>query len=219
MASPPAVVASGVLQTNRFRPRPLTTASLLRAVVRRVTTFLQRRIDRRRETQRMLAVRANPADLQALLSSAAGILVICYGNIIRSACAARMIADALGDVPIAVRSAGLEAVEGRPSHPLAITVGRQRGLDLSSHVSTPLHAEAIRNADVILVMEIDHLVSVARRFPGARAKTFLLTCCSPDVALEVGDPVDGDEAVFRECFDQIASAVHPIIRILSARVR
>jgi hypothetical protein len=68
-------------------------------------------------------------------------------------------------------------------------------------------------------MDIDQLRVFRQRFPEARPKTFLLTCCAPDSPLEIRDPVDGDESAFQACFDHITSAVHPIIRVLSSPVR
>jgi hypothetical protein len=55
-------------------------------------------------------------------------------------------------------------------------------------------------------------VTLRRRFPEAGARTFLLTCLAPDTPLEVADPVDGDDAVFRGCFEHITRATRPLIR-------
>src|SRR2546427_512244 len=59
------------------------------------------------------------------------------------------------------------------------------------------------------------LATIRRRFPEARAKTFLLSCLIADGPLEVRDPVDGDESVFQACFDHISRAVRPIVHLLA----
>jgi len=152
--------------------------------------------------------------------SAANILIVCHGNIIRSAFAARLITQALGDpAAVTISSAGLAAIPGRPCHPTAVLTAAPRGVDLRSHTAAPIASQEVTRADVVFVMDIDQLRVLRQRFPEARSKTFLLTCCAPDSPLEIRDPVDGDESAFQACFDHITSAVHPIIRVLSNPVR
>jgi protein-tyrosine-phosphatase len=73
----------------------------------------------------------------------------------------------------------------------------------------------IAGSDVIFVMDIPQLVQLRKRFPEARARTFLLTCLAPSTPLEVGDPINGDESVFEACFNHISSAADPIVRVLA----
>jgi protein-tyrosine-phosphatase len=73
----------------------------------------------------------------------------------------------------------------------------------------------VAKSDVIFVMEIPQLLALRRRFPEARAKTFLLSCLAPETPLEIRDPVDGNESVFEACFDHITRAVRPVIGVLS----
>src|SRR5205823_1015469 len=118
--------------------------------------------------------------------------------------------------PIEIRSAGLGAVEGNPSHPIAIRLAASRGVDLGSHAASPVDGESIAESDVVFVMDISQLVTMRRRFPEARHKTFLMTCLADYTPLEVRDPVDGDDPIFQACFDHISQAVRPIADTLRA---
>jgi glycosyltransferase involved in cell wall biosynthesis/protein-tyrosine-phosphatase len=194
--------------------------SIVSSLTRKCVAYVRRKIEHARERRQIDDVRRNPASVIATVKAAANILVVCHGNIIRSAFAARLMTQALGDpVAITISSAGLEAVPGRPCHPRAVLTAAPRGVDLSRHTAAPVASQQVARADVIFVMDIAQLTAFRQRFPEARSKTFLLTCCAPDSPLEIRDPVDGDELAFQACFDHITSAVHPIIRVLSNPVR
>jgi protein-tyrosine-phosphatase len=163
----------------------------------------------------MSRIRREPTALAAAVKSAQRILLVCHGNIIRSPFAARLLARELGErTGVSVGAGGLEAVAGKPAHPTAVLMAAARGLDLADHLAAPLTAEAVAAADLILVMEVPHLLALASRFPQARSKTFLLTCLAPDLPLEIDDPVAGDEGRFQTCFEQIAAALRPILGFL-----
>jgi len=168
------------------------------------------------ERRRMHQIRQNPAPLLSALQHAKCILIVCHGNIIRSPFAASMIRNALGDnAPVAIASAGLEARPGDASHPTGLQTAVAHNVDLSHHAASPVDSRRIGSSDVVLVMDIPQLVALRQRFPKARSKTFLLACLAPDTPLEIRDPVNGDEAVFRACFDHISKAVRPLVRTLS----
>ena len=168
------------------------------------------------ERRRLNRLRQNPVAAMAALRSARRILIVCHGNIIRSAFAARLVAEALGDGRrISIASRGLAAVPGRPPHPTAVLTANARRVDLSRHAAARVGLEDVTSADVIFVMDLPQLAVMQTRFPEAAAKTFLLTCLAPGTPLEVRDPVDGDESRFRVCFDHITRAVGPIVRVLS----
>jgi protein-tyrosine-phosphatase len=159
-------------------------------------------------------------DAIAALRSAKRILIVCHGNIIRSAFAARVVAQALGDGSrVLIASGGLAAVPGRPPHPKAVLTANARRVDLSQHTAARVGPGDVAGADVIFVMDLAQLDVMRTRFPEARDKTFLLTCLAPGTPLEVRDPVDGGESRFRVCFDHITRAVGPIVRVLSEAAR
>jgi protein-tyrosine-phosphatase len=194
--------------------RSIATA-LLSGVLLRGTGYARRTFEDAIERNRMRRVRRDTSPLVMRLRRARCILIVCHGNIIRSAFAARIVAEAVGEGSIVITSAGLEAVSGGPAHPLAIATAGERGVDLTHHVSSRIATQHVEAADVILVMDVRQLVTLRRRFPHAGSKTFLLTCLAPTGPLEIRDPVYGDAPQFQTCFDDIACAVRPIVATLS----
>jgi protein-tyrosine-phosphatase len=212
-------VVSGPATPAPGRPYNLDTWTLCRELARGLLAYGWRRISHpiqtRIERRRMNWIRRHPADLTAALRAAQRILIVCHGNIIRSPFAARLIAQTLRSrARVSIASAGLEAVPGKPPHSTALEVATSRGVDLTGHTASPLTAEIVAASDAIFVMEADHLITMRKRFPAARAKTFLLTCLAADTPLEIQDPFAGDEPQFRACFDHISRAVDSIVLAL-----
>ena len=143
--------------------------------------------------------------------------MVCHGNIIRSPFAAQVVKQAVnGTRSVAVASAGLEAVPGKPAHPRALQLANARQIDLGCHTAMRITPELVAASEVIFVMDIPQLVTLRRRFPEAGRRTFLLTCLAPDTPLEVADPVDGDDSVFHGCFEHITRATGPLIRAFAS---
>src|SRR3989442_5361279 len=98
-------------------PRPrgfdLAPVTLAWALARKSLRYGSRKLRHGAERCRMNWIRHNPAVLTTALRSADKILVVCYGNIIRSAFAARLLVQAVGDhAAVAVSSCGLGATPG-----------------------------------------------------------------------------------------------------------
>ena len=194
----------------------ITTLGFCSGLIRKLGEWGIRRVRHAIERRRMTRLRDNPTTVRMALRSARSLLIVCHGNIIRSPFAARLISQSLGQVArLSVTSAGLEAVPGRPPHPTALLTATARRIDLSRHTAALVEAERVTKSDAIFVMDIPQLLAMRQRFPDARDKIFLLTCLAPEAPLEIDDPVDGDEAVFQSCFEDISRATRPIVRILS----
>jgi protein-tyrosine-phosphatase len=194
-------------------------AALLSGALQRGTGYARRTFEDAIERNRMRRVRRDTSPLVVRLRRAKRILIVCHGNIIRSAFAARIVAEAVADGPVVIRSAGLEAVPGGPAHPIAIATAGERAVDLTQHAASRIAQHSVEAADVILVMDVGQLVTMRQRFPHARSRTFLLTCLAPEGPLEIRDPVHGDASQFHACFDDIARAVRPIVRTLGEGLR
>jgi glycosyltransferase involved in cell wall biosynthesis/protein-tyrosine-phosphatase len=166
---------------------------------------------------RMMRIRRDPAALKMLLQSAATMLILCHGNIIRSPFAARLMMRSLPHprIPIAILSAGMEADPGRRPDPGAVRTASLLGIDLRDHAATPITPEMVAAADVIFVMDIRQLVVIRRCFPQAYARTFLMTSLCPDGPLEIHDPFGGDAATFHHCYTHIVRAVAAIVRVIA----
>jgi len=196
--------------------RNVSVPSLAVALPMALLERVWRRLRGALERQRVIWLRRNPRALMSALRSARTVLIVCHGNIIRSPFAARLVGQALGTgAHVTVASGGLEAVSGRPPHATAVATATTLYVDLRDHVAAPVTADRVAASDVIFVMDIQQLLLMRQRFPDARVKTFLLTSLAPDTAMEVLDPVDGDESAFRACYHHISQAVRPIVGLLT----
>lgn len=100
------------------------------------------------------------------------VLMVCTGNICRSPLAEALL---LKQAPhLAVASAGIGALVGRPADAHALVVGEAHGLDLSSHVARQINAEIIAEHDLVLVMEPGQAQWLLQRFPQSRGRVYLL---------------------------------------------
>ncbi len=100
------------------------------------------------------------------------LVFVCTGNTCRSPLAealARRHAARRGWDHLEVRSAGVAAGTGQPASRGSLEAADQVGLDLSHHASTPLTAELVDAADLILVMSAHHLVRIVELGGGGRA--------------------------------------------------
>ncbi len=194
------------------RPAPLRGRLVrgLKSQGRRLVMSLDRR--------RAMTLRRDPAPLVRALREARSILVLCQGNVIRSALAGRLLSaavEARGDVWI--RSAGLDTETGWRAHRRVIARGEALNLDLTGHRAAPVTPALVAAADVVLVMDVLQLVTVTRRFFRARRRTFLLTCLAPDVPMEIPDPAGSDDATVDACLDHVERALKPIIGVMTER--
>ena len=101
------------------------------------------------------------------------ILVVCVGNICRSPMAEALLKDALREQQdIIVESAGLGALVDHPASEHAVTLMRERGLDITAHRARQITPDMVRSADLVLVMEAGHKRAIDMNEPEARAKIY-----------------------------------------------
>ena len=118
------------------------------------------------------------------------------------ALARKLIAEKLGCQPkelehkgVLITSAGIAAVPGCSPAEEAVSVMREKGLDISRHESQPLTDKLARHADLIFTMTSSHRLAIVRRWPEAASRTFPLRTDEGDIH----DPIGGTIGVYREC--------------------
>lgn len=116
------------------------------------------------------------------------ILVVCTGNSCRSPLAAAFLAQACAGLPVIITSAGVAAPVGNPATQFAIAVGKELGVDLTSHRARQLNRNMIEDADLILVMEEEQRRIIGEQLPGVEKKIRFLGGY-PDRAEEIADPI------------------------------
>jgi protein-tyrosine-phosphatase len=200
--------------SGELRGAAAVTGMLLGRITQAVKDEARRLVERL-ERRRSEGVRRRPARFTRRLRRARTILVLCQGNVSRSVYAAHLLATALrGKARPAIRSAGLATVPGWRAHPRVAERCQVLNIDVRTHASVAVTAEMMKAADVVLVMEVSHLVAITRRFFGARRKAYLLTSLAPDVALEIPDPAGRPDPDVDACMDHVTRAVKPLIDIL-----
>jgi protein-tyrosine phosphatase len=104
------------------------------------------------------------------------ILVVCTANQCRSPLTAAALARRAADagLPVEVRSAGIKAVAGLPATPPTVEAGRRIGLDLSGHVSTPLHGTVVHGSDLVIGLERRHVQEIVLEDPRAFPRAYTL---------------------------------------------
>jgi tRNA threonylcarbamoyl adenosine modification protein (Sua5/YciO/YrdC/YwlC family) len=154
------------------------------------------------------------------------IVFVCTGNTCRSPLAEglckKLLAERLGctvdELPrkgFLVRSAGLAAMRGNGAAYEAIETARELGADLTGHISQPVTAELVAQADYLVAMTQDHARTLMDRYGvglsrGAESPASLPRVLCPEEG-DVADPVGCDFAVYQDCARQIAGYLERLV--------
>jgi protein-tyrosine phosphatase len=120
-----------------------------------------------------------------------------------------LLASRLSGRGIAVSSAGLAALVGRPAQPDACALLADRGLDLSGHRARQLTPDLLRQADLVLVMTADQRRAVASLDPSARGRVYRLGHFG---GFDVPDPYRQDRAAFERALALIERGVEDFVQ-------
>ncbi len=162
---------------------------------------------------RILRAGAVSAESLARLSSCI-VLFVCSGNTCRSPLAAALCRKFLAEklacseeqLPqhgFLILSAGTSAIPGQPATAQAVEAASRLGARLADHLSQPLTASLLYQADFIFTMTRSHFETVQRHLGDGEAVVQLLDPAGQDIA----DPIGGDAAAYEQCARQIADAV------------
>jgi len=147
------------------------------------------------------------------------ILFVCTGNTCRSPMASALFSQQmqprgiqLAAKDIEVGTAGLFAQEGGPASPLARQAMQEIGLDLSHHRTTPLHADLIKDADLILTMTETQKDLLQRMGEDLNVQVFTLAEYAGEAAMEVQDPYGQDINAYRHTLEQLDYLVDRLLQ-------
>lgn len=133
------------------------------------------------------------------------ILIVCVGNICRSPTAEYLLRQQLASTGAAVESAGLGALVGKPMDPFALQLLAEHGLDGSPHRARQLTTSMLRDADLVLGMEREHVARMMRQVPEASGKVMLFDRWGP--GCDVADPYRQSREAFEHVYETIDRTV------------
>lgn len=147
------------------------------------------------------------------------VLFVCSGNICRSPMAAeylRHLAARSGMSHLVVDSAGLLGINDAPVTTEARQAAMESGLDLTAHRSKGISKADVQTADVVVVMTLDHLEEMERRFPDGTPRRYLIRAFEkgPDPvgsAAELDDPIGEDLETYQQCFAVIRDCLDHLV--------
>ena len=139
------------------------------------------------------------------------ILVVCTGNICRSPIGERLLRQQLPGKQ--VNSAGILGLEGHPADAAAQAVARRHGVSLEGHIARKVTRNLLQQADLILVMEPEHLRFIATMAPENRGKSLLFGQWLE--TQDIPDPYRKSREAFEYVFGQLGKASQEWARRLS----
>ncbi|MBI5710175.1 MAG: hypothetical protein HZC42_07725 [Candidatus Eisenbacteria bacterium] len=142
------------------------------------------------------------------------VLFVCTGNTCRSPLAVAALAHELGPDAsrVEVGSAGTAAMDGQPATAASARVAARDGLSLDGHRSRRLTAAMVSDADLILVMEREHLQAVTALGADPRRTHVLCEWPEPgEPALTVLDPFGGSPEAYEESWRRIRRHTQRIV--------
>ena len=142
-----------------------------------------------------------------LEKGAHNILFVCTGNICRSPVAEYLLRDELNRLHIsniAVGSAGLLDLGGRPADPDMIAIGREHAVDLTAHRSRQISLEMIADADIVFVMETRQKEDLTKLMPKYGDKILLFSLFDyNNNGLNIDDPIGKNRQMYSYCFSRL----------------
>ena len=146
------------------------------------------------------------------------IMFVCSGNACRSPMAEGLLRKKLYQqfkTKLKVHSAGTLGISGSPATPNAITVAKEKGVDISQHVSKGTTKEIMTEADIIFVMADYHKKTLDEDYPEYIQKIFLLTNFGLDKKeqknVSIKDPIGEKLTFYRQVINHIERELERVV--------
>lgn len=158
------------------------------------------------------------ANKRLVPQSARSFVLVCHGNIMRSAMAEFLMRQALQEMgleqQVHVSSAGMHACAGREAHIWAQESSADLGISLAEHRAKPLTKEMMDDADCVLAMDFQNKAELLALYPESQEKIYMLSAYSegPWQYREIPDPYLGNLETTRFCSRQLRTCVRNLIR-------
>jgi protein-tyrosine-phosphatase len=142
------------------------------------------------------------------------VLIVCYGNIYRSAFLGAYLVDK-AQGRFEVRSSGFHKKSGRPSPERHIEMSREAGVDLAAHRSSSIAADDVQWADLIVAMD-RHNWHALRQL-GAPSEKIIWAGALTSGSVEINDPYEMDDTSARRTIERLREAGDGLLRHLRSQ--
>lgn len=146
------------------------------------------------------------------------VLFICSGNSCRSPMAEGLLKKKLYlkyKRKVKIQSAGTLGINGNPATLHAITAAKEKGVDISNHVSKGVNEKLVSGSDIIFTMEGHHKEYLDRYFPKYKENVFLLKSFNmkgkKPKSLSIKDPIGEGLTTYRRVINQIDRELERIL--------
>lgn len=145
------------------------------------------------------------------------ILIICTGNICRSPMAEVLFKERLSSEAEHphISSAGTGALVGRGATAEVTSLMQERGIDVTHHRARQVDADILRNTDLVLAAETEHVRWVTARFPLMRGRVHLLGRWQGNI--DIPDPYRQGMPAFERVLDTLDACVDDWLERLGFR--
>jgi protein-tyrosine phosphatase len=141
------------------------------------------------------------------------ILIVCVGNICRSPTAEYLLRHRLGNAHGAqISSAGLSAMAGYAMDTTSLALLWEHGVNGETHRARQLDSALLRQSDLILAMEKNHVAAMTRMAPEASGKIFLLDRWLD--GRDIPDPYRQQRPAYEHVYGLIEQGVNSWLRYL-----
>ena len=146
------------------------------------------------------------------------VMFVCSGNSCRSPMAAGLLQKKLYpefNDRIRIISSGTLGIDDNPATLNAITVTKEKGVDISRHRSRGVRAKDLAKSDIIFVMAEHHKEFLDMHFPRYKENVFLLKTFSTGTEkpqnTSIEDPIGGDLKFYRKTINEIDKELDRIL--------
>ena len=153
------------------------------------------------------------------------ILFVCLGNLCRSPLAEVLLKTRLAerglDGQYQVRSAGIIAGRDGLPPPEAVRAAAEIGANIKNHLSTPLTAELLDSAAMVVAMDRMNVEHILNLVPDLGPRLHLLRQFAPidpddPRRFDIPDPIGGTPELYRQSYGQIAAGIDGLADKLAA---
>ncbi len=141
------------------------------------------------------------------------IIIVSNEDKSRGPMAAAILGSLLKDRGFIIESRGLVVLFPEPYNPIAIDMGKDKGMNLQSTFSRQLEESDFGMNTLVLTMDEQQKEKIYAKYPSAR-NVFTVCEFAGETDKTLSNPYGKGEAAYRECFDELYGVVFKAADVL-----